>query len=64
MVYGFKRVEAQIGSLILLFDIIFGIILGYIIFKESISFTALIGGSMILAAIILPNIRMKKETKK
>lgn len=64
MVYGFKRVEAQIGSLILLFDIVIGIILGCLIFKESISFMAIIGGSLILVAIILPNLQVLKEAKK
>jgi len=63
MVYGFKRVEAQIGSLILLFDIVIGIILGYLIFKESISFMAMIGGSLILVAIILPNLQTRREAK-
>lgn len=64
MVYGFKRVEAQIGSIILLFDVVIGIVLGYLIFKESVTFTALIGGSMILSAIVLPNLLSEKRAKK
>ncbi len=62
IVYGFSKVEAQKGSLILLFDILVGILLGYIMFHETISLQAFFGGLFILAAMILPNI--KKSWKK
>ena len=59
IVYGFSKVEAQIGSLILLFDIVVGILLGYLIFHEAITLPALLGGLFILAAMILPNLKLK-----
>ena len=61
IVYGFKKVEAQKGSLILLFDIIVGVFLGFILFKETVSLPALVGGALIVAAMILPNIKFKKS---
>ncbi len=64
MVYGFKRVEAQIGSVILLLDVVIGTLLGFFIFKEDVSLTALIGGAMILSAIILPKVIPQKQAKK
>jgi|SRR3989344_6879610 len=59
IVFGFKYVEAQKGSLILLFDILVGVLLGYIIFHETISLPASVGGLFILAAMILPNLKFK-----
>lgn len=60
IVYGFKYVDAQKGSLILLFDIIVGIILGYLVFHEAVSPAKFFGGSLILAAMILPNLKLNR----
>ena len=60
IVYGFSRVEAQTGSLILLFDIVIGIFLGYIFFQEKLTIQTLIGGGIILIGIILPNLNFNK----
>lgn len=60
MIYGFKYVEAQTGSLIMLAEVVFGVFLGFIFYKETISFTTLLGGMAIIAAIILPEIKRKK----
>lgn len=54
VVYGFKRLDAQIGSIVMLFEVVGGIILGYLFFHEIISVTTLIGGVLILSAIIMP----------
>jgi len=56
IVYGFQRVDAYIGSLILLFDIVAGITLGAIIFSEYPSSMAILGGGMIIIAMAFPHI--------
>lgn len=61
MVYGFKYVEAQKGSLIMLFDVILGIFFGYLFFKEVPSLISIFGGGLILLAIILPNVSLVKS---
>ena len=61
MVIGFKYVEAQIGSLIMLSEILFGIILAYLFFQEAISLFTLGGGLIVILAIALPEIRLIKK---
>lgn len=56
IVYGFKYIEAQIGSLILLSELIFVIFVGYIFFKEVPGSYVIFGGLFILLAMILPHI--------
>jgi len=53
VVYGFRRVDAQTGTLLLLFEVVVGIILGYIFFNQTIPFRDIVGGVMILAAIFI-----------
>jgi drug/metabolite transporter (DMT)-like permease len=60
MVYGFRRVSAQIGSLVMLMEVVFGVIWGWLIYKETMSLFTVLGGMLILSAIILPEIRQKK----
>ncbi len=60
MVYGFKRLDAQIGSLVMLTEVLFGVILGYFFYNEIPSIYSFIGGLLILFAIILPEIRWKR----
>lgn len=63
LIYGFKRVDVQTGTIILLTEILFGIILAYIFFAESITTTMLLGGSMILIAsclAVFPESRLRK----
>lgn len=62
-VYGFKYIEAQKGSLILLSELIFVVINGFIFFKEVPGFIVIIGGIFILAALTLPNINLKTGVK-
>lgn len=57
IIIGFKRVEAQIGSIITLSEIVFAMILGVVFFKESVTTMALIGGFLVVTAIALPEIR-------
>lgn len=59
IVYGFKNIEAQIGSIIMPVEIIFATIFSFLIFKETPSLFTFIGGSLILIAAIIPNLRFK-----
>jgi drug/metabolite transporter (DMT)-like permease len=53
IVYGFQRVTAQSGTIILLFEIIVGIVLGFLFFHETLSIVGYVGGIFILASIII-----------
>lgn len=56
VVYGFKHVEAQIGSIILPLETFFGALFGFVVFGEALSGGTLIGGLLILLAATLPGI--------
>lgn len=64
IIFGFKHLEAQIGSIILPIEIVFAIIFGFVFFGETLSLTALIGGGLIGSAAILPSVVMLTKTKK
>lgn len=61
VIKGFRNVEAQVGSLILPMQIIFGSILGYIFFKETLSVNTYLGGAFIFIAAIIPYIKDIKK---
>lgn len=54
VVQGFKYIEAQKGSLILLSELIFVMINGYLFYREVPDFASVLGGVLILFAMILP----------
>ncbi len=56
--YGFKYIEAQKGSIILLAELLFIIVIGYFLFKEIPNGNTLLGGLFILFALIVPNTRL------
>lgn len=56
MIHGFRRVEAHVGSLITPLEAVFGTILAFIFFKESLSTMTLIGGGFVVFGAILPNL--------
>ncbi|PIR43874.1 hypothetical protein COV24_00440 [candidate division WWE3 bacterium CG10_big_fil_rev_8_21_14_0_10_32_10] len=58
VVEGFKHVDASVGGLIGLSEVIFAIIFGMLIFKESISITIIFGGILILISGMLPDIML------
>jgi len=64
VVEGFKRVDASIGSLIGLLEIIFGVIFGILFFSEELRGVVIIGGVMILAAAMLPEVLTLIKHKK
>lgn len=61
IIHGFRLVEAHIGSLILPFEALFGVMFAFIFFKEILPPTTLIGGLLILSGAILPNISTYKK---
>jgi len=63
MIVGFKYIDTHIGSLIMLSELIFGIILSMIFYQEKLTLFALIGGIIIVIAIILPEIKYTKDKK-
>lgn len=56
VVEGFKRVDASIGSLIGLLEIIFGVVCGVLFFSEKLRPVVIIGGIMIISAAMLSDI--------
>lgn len=63
MVYGFRRLDAQIGSLLLLSEALFVIVMGNFFFHEVPSVMAIIGGSVIIVSMILPEVNWKTIQK-
>ena len=59
-VYGFRLLQAQVASLLLLLEVVFGVFLGWIFFSEIPTSQALIGGGLILIGVSLPNLPFKK----
>jgi DME family drug/metabolite transporter len=64
VVEGFKYVDASIGSLVGLLEIIWAVIFGAIFFNEHIGLTIIAGGILILLAGFLPDAKNIIEHKK
>ena len=56
VIEGFKYVEASIGGLLGLLEIVFSIGLGILIFHEGLTIRVVIGAALILIAAALPHI--------
>lgn len=61
MIYGFRKMDVQIGSLILLAEIMFGALFGFMFYQETLSIMAAFGGICIISAIILPQLQKSHE---
>jgi drug/metabolite transporter (DMT)-like permease len=61
VVTGFKYVEAQIGSIIMLAEIIFAILVGWMFYGETITLMTAVGGMFIVTAIVLPELYAAKK---
>lgn len=61
MVYGYKHLNVHLATLIMLTEVLFGTILGFVVFKETLSVLTLLGGGLIIFAIILPEIKFTKR---
>lgn len=56
VIVGFKFVDASIGSLIGLMEVIFSIVFGALIFHEAITWSVWVGGALIIFAAMLPDL--------
>jgi drug/metabolite transporter (DMT)-like permease len=66
VIVGFRFVDASIGSLIGLMEVVFSVVFGAIIFHEVLSWSTYVGGVLIIAAAMLPdliNVVRHEETK-
>jgi len=54
---GFKYLQAQIGSLVMLLEPIFGAFVGWLLYKEMLSVNFIFGAILILVGIALPNLK-------
>jgi len=59
MIFGFKHLDAQKGSLIMLLEVVFGAVIGLIFYQEHLGFGALLGGLLILLGAVLPQLHKK-----
>ena len=60
VIQGFKYLEPSVGSLIGLVEIIFGVVFGMMLFGETVGLGVILGSILILAAAVLPNIKLRK----
>lgn len=61
IIYGFKYLDAQIGSLVLLLEILFGTLFAFLFFREAVSLMTMVGGALIIIAIVLPEVIVQKK---
>jgi drug/metabolite transporter (DMT)-like permease len=59
---GFKYLQAQIGSLIMLFEPVFGALIGWLVYKEVMTLSSGLGAFIILVGISLPNLKEQRNT--
>lgn len=63
VVVGFYHLETTIGSLVMLTEIVFAAVFARVFWGEALTVTTMLGGSLIIAAILLPEIRgLRKES--
>lgn len=56
-VEGYKYIEASVGGLVGLLEIVFAIIFGWLAFGEHITYSIIFGSAIILFSAVLPNIK-------
>ena len=61
IIIGYNNLEAQVASLVMLTEILFGVLLGFFVFQEVLSLPMILGGLLIITAIILPELNFKKR---
>ncbi|KKP70356.1 hypothetical protein A2X44_01430 [candidate division CPR3 bacterium GWF2_35_18] len=60
-VYGFKRLEAQIGTLVMPMEVFFAALFGFIFYRETLTILTILGGLLIISGIVIPNLRFAKK---
>lgn len=59
LINGFRHLQAQVGSLILLLEPVFAAFFGWLFYKEVLTIYSLVGGLLILFGAALPNIKVR-----
>ncbi|OGZ97193.1 MAG: hypothetical protein A3I44_02070 [Candidatus Sungbacteria bacterium RIFCSPLOWO2_02_FULL_51_17] len=59
VVEGYKYIDASIGGVIGLLEIVFSIVLGIVLFRESVTVPLVIGSSLIIGAAALPSFALR-----
>lgn len=59
VIFGFKYLDVQKASLIMLLEVVFGTIIGWLVYHENLNATSLLGGTLILLGVALPQIYKK-----
>jgi drug/metabolite transporter (DMT)-like permease len=63
VIEGFKHVDASLGSLIGLLEILFAVVFGVLFFNDHITIEVLLGGLVIILAAVLPDVYALKRPK-
>ncbi len=63
VIFGFKFIEVQKGSIILLSELIFGVLLGLILYNEVPTTTTFIGSVLVFVALVIPNLNILRGDK-
>jgi drug/metabolite transporter (DMT)-like permease len=63
VIEGFRHVDASIGGLIGLLEIVFSAALGVFLFSDALSVSVILGGAVIILAAVLPDIQALKHRK-
>ncbi len=61
VIFGFKYIEMQKGSLILLSELVFGVLLGVVLYQEVPTITAAVGSLLVFIALIVPSINLNQN---
>lgn len=59
--YGFEHVQANVASVILDLELVFGIFFGYLFYREVLSVQKIVGAGIILVSMVLMNVVDSKE---
>lgn len=62
-IFGFKRIEAQVGSIIMLLEIVFATVIGMMMYSEIPSWYTILGGILIIVGSTLPIIYGRMHLK-
>lgn len=57
VIYGFKKVEIHLGSLLMLSELPFVVLFGWLFYDEIPTVFSIIGGVLIIASMIIPNLK-------
>ena len=60
-IYAFKKLEVQITSAIMPMELVFALVMGFILFKETLSVQSIIGALFIIGAAVLPSVYTIKK---